>query len=283
MTSLAFHCHNIDHVERLIVANGLRRGEFYNLPQDDIPRLKRQLRSLGLSASVHTPLVSTPWYPAPPTWTFLCDLDKEKRELNLKLVRQTLEHAIDLGADYVVAHFPAPPSTTVDGMDYAALRDIAWDSVDRLARFSEQHGVPIHVEGFGPSPFLNAEFLVHVLKSYPCLRYCFDTGHLHVAAKRDGFDLHYLAARLAPYVGSIHLWNARDMSDYLAYRHIPVHPSQTPPEGWADIPRLLGLLLRQSDCCNLVFESGQRYPQELGGHDYREGVEWVKELVTTSS
>jgi hypothetical protein len=41
----------------------------------------------------------------------------------------------------------------------------------------------------------------------------------------------------------------------------------------------LRLILSSNSSCYIIFESGFRYPEALGGYDFREGVRWVKELV----
>src|SRR4030042_5734147 len=225
MNNLGFHCHGLDHFEKVIISNGLQRGEFYNLLPQSLPELKREVEQHNLAASIPAPLVKTPWYPNPPTWSFLCDVEEEKRQLSLRMIRETMELAKDFGAEYVVVHFPSPPSTDVSGTSYTRLREIAWGSALCLEELSQRYNLPIHIEGFGPSPFLTVDFLEEVMTNFPDLLYCFDTGHMHIAAQRDGFDLYEFAQQMAPYIGSIHLWNNRSIEDYFAFRHIPVHPS----------------------------------------------------------
>lgn len=283
MDNLGFHCHGLDHFETVIISNGLQRGEFYNLPPESLTELKGEVEQHSLAASVHAPLVETPWYTNPPTWSFLCDVKEEKRQLSLRMVEETMEHAKDFGAEYVVVHFPSPSPNGSSSVGYTRLREIAWGSALRLEELAQQYGVPIHIEGFGPSPFLNSDFLTEVVTQFSHLHYCFDTGHMHIASQRDGFDLYQFAGQMAPYIGSIHLWNNRGLEDYFTYHHIPVHPSQKPEEGWADIAMLLRLILVNNPSCSMIFESGPRYPEALGGHDYREGVKWIKELVATLS
>ena len=282
MNSLGFHCHGLDHFEKVIISNGLQRGEFYNFSPEVLPELKREIERHNLTASVHAPLASLSWYPNPPTLSFLCDIEEERRQLSLRMVQETMELAEDFGAEYVVVHFPSP-SVNVDGTSYARLREIAWEGALHLDEFSQKHGIPIHMEGFGPSPFLCVDFLTEVVTQFPGLFYCFDTGHMHLAALRDGFDLYQFAQQMAPCIGSVHLWNNRGFEDYLTFHHIPVHPGQKPEEGWVDIAHILRLILLKNPSCSIVFESGFRYPEELGGHDFREGVKWVKELVATLS
>jgi sugar phosphate isomerase/epimerase len=282
MISLGHHCHDIGCLEEVIVGNGLRRGEFYNLPADDIPKLKRLIRQHRLDWSIHTPLVQLDWYPQPPTWSFLCDVDSCNRDLTMKMINLTLDHAEEYGAGYIVVHFPSPASDE-SGESEGKLESIAWQSCDRLAELSLKRRIPIHIEGVGQSRLINAEFLTAVLKEFSPLRYCFDTAHANLAAIYNGFDLYELQLSLMPYVGSIHLWNTRGREDYLTFRHIPVHPSQRPEDGWVDIARVLRAVDSDKGLLPVILENEPSYPESLGNYDYREGVKWVRELLGISS
>ncbi|MBI2304369.1 MAG: TIM barrel protein [Chloroflexi bacterium] len=181
-----------------------------------------------LDASIHCPLVRPSWYPFFPTWSYLCHMDEDKRELNFRMVTDTLERADDLGAQYVIVHYPSPLPPETAALPLAELRNIALESAYRLDKLAERQRIVIHVEGFGPHPLFTPAFLVQVMETFSHLRYCFDTGHMHLAAQRDGFDYYQFAARMAPYLGSIHMWNTRSFEDYQTFRHIPLHPSQRP-------------------------------------------------------
>ncbi|MDM8000686.1 MAG: TIM barrel protein [Dehalococcoidia bacterium] len=279
MSRLGFHCHALDDFDEVILSNELLRGEFYNFLPDSIGDLSRRIERHNLAASIHAPLVRIPWYPTPPTLSFLCDVDQERRRLSLAMVEETMKTAAAFGAEYVVVHFPVSPTTSVNGLGYAQLRSIAWDSARRLAEYSQRYRVPIHMEGFGPSPFLAVDFLNEVIRSFPCLRYCFDTGHMHIASQRDGFDLYRFAEGLAPNIGSVHLWNNRSIDDYFKFGHIPVHPVQKPEDGWVSIERILRIIVPNNPGCRVILESGNHYPVSLGAHNVRDGVQWVRELT----
>lgn len=281
MNNLGFHCHGLDHLEEVIVSNGLQRGEFYHFSPQELPGLRQKIAEYSLRFSIHTPLVKPLWYPEPPTWSFLCSLEEDKRQLSLKMVEGTVALAQDFGADYVVVHYPSPSSPQSLWASYHRLGEIAWDSALRIAEINRRYGVPIHLEGFSPSPFLTVEFLSEVFTQFPDLRYCFDTGHMHIASEQDGFDLYRFAEQIAPFVGSIHLWNNRGLADYLLFRHIPLHPSQRPEEGWVDIERVLRAIVPQNPSCYIILESGFYYPPALGNYDYQDGVRWVKRLMAT--
>jgi sugar phosphate isomerase/epimerase len=279
MSCLGFHCHRLYHIEEGIIENGLSRGEFYNFTKEELPALERQILRYKLKMSIHAPLVRLDWYPDPPTWSFLCNVSKEDRNLTMKMIVGTVEQADDFGAEYVVVHFPTSCSDAA-GESQQKLLNIAWKSCDQLAELSAKRDIPIHIEGVGASPFLNAELLCQMLGEYPVLRYCFDTGHMQLASQEAGFDLYAFAEQITPYVGSIHLWNTRSHDDYKTFHHIPVHPSQNPEEGWVDIARVLKILAQAHA---IILESAYKYPEALGNYDYRDGVKWVKELVKTSS
>jgi len=201
----------------------------------------------------------------------------------MKMVTLTMEHADELGAEYAVVHFPSPTSEESDEGG-AKVEAIAWKSCDRLAELSLKRGIPIHIEGVGASALINAAFLKRVLREYsPLLQYCFDTAHTHLAAMQNGFDLYAFEAELLPYLGSVHLWNIRSKADYLAFRHIPVHPSQSAEDGWVDIARVLQTMGSIRDSLPIIFESERFYPEALGNYNYIEGVQWVKKLLETLS
>jgi len=282
MNKLGFHCNSIDVLEEVIVGNGLNRGEFYNFPEDDLPELKRLIKHHKLDWSIHTPLIRIDWYPQPPTWSFLCDVDEDKAELTMKMVELTMDYADELGAEYIVVHFPSPSSDS-SGTDKNKLTDIALGNFERLAELSYRRKVAVHIEGVGVSPMINIEFLRKILEDYPHFRYCMDIAHSSMAATGNGFDLYEFQEQIMPYLGSVHLWNTRGREDYITFRHIPVHPSQIPAEGWVDVERIIRALNCDGGSLPIIFESMPSYPRELGDFHYREGVKWVKELLKISS
>ncbi len=274
---IGFHCNRLRYIDEAIAENGLSRGEFYNFPQDELGALKKHLLQKDLARSIHTPLVKPDGYPDPPTWSFLCDVSKESQSRTFKMIADTLDYAEEIGAEHIIVHFPTLPTDT-DGESEKMLLSIAWKSCDQLAELSEKRGIPIHIEGLCNSPHLDDEFLIEALSQYP-LKYCFDTGHMHVASQVRGFDLLDFARKMAPFVGSIHLWNNRGHEDYVRFRHVAVHPSQNVDEGWADIQKLLEIL---QPTYPVIFENPLSYPEPLGDLDYRDGVKWVKQILATS-
>jgi len=280
MDKLGFHCQRLEHIEEGVLSNHLKRGELHNFPQDEIPKLKKEIARHNIAMSIHAPLLKPDWYPYPPTWTFLCDIDKQRKELGLRMTELSLQQASDYDTDYVVVHFPSKVDES-NGAGQEELYAITMDSCYQIDKLSEKYGIEVHIEGFGPNPFLNSEFLTGLFGQFPKLKYCYDTGHLNMESKQRGLDLYAFARDLAEHIGSIHIWNNRCVDDYIKYRHIPIHPSQKPEEGWVDIESILKILWPKVKA--VIFESAYDYPEALGGHNYKEGVQWVKQLAATLS
>ena len=92
-------------------------------------------------------------------------------------------------------------------------------------------------------------------------------AHIH---KRDYFDD---IAILAPHTRSMHLWNTRcEVHD-----HIPLHPSQSPLDGWIDLEKTLEIVLIQNPSSAIVFE----YPVVEVTPDIQEGYDWIESVVKT--
>ncbi len=283
MSLLGIHCNRLEHLTSRLLNLGISRGEFYNFVPDDLPVVKQFIREHDIVPSVHCPLRKAPWYPHPVTWSFLTsDVHHAERELSLHLVEQALQDAQDIGATYMVVHYPTPASDQAGEMPLDQQYAIAWDSARRLAEWSRSFGIPIHIEGFGPSPFLTPDFLREVLTTFPDLRYCFDTGHMHIAAQRDGFDCFDFLERMAPYLGSLHVWDTRGMDDYRAYHHLPVHPALKPADGWVDVARIVRTVRAVNPCAPFVLEYSGSFPAEFG-LDLVAGIEWLRDLVDSES
>ena len=283
MNPLSIHCNRPEHLIERLIKLGFSRGEFYNFLPEQLPVLKQFILDEGIIPSVHCPLRKAPWYPHPVTWSYLStDVHYEERELSFRLVEESLRDSQDIGATYMVVHYPTPASPEAHRISPEEQYEIAWSSARRLHELAGAYGVPIHIEGFGPSPFLTADFLRRVVSAYPNLRYCFDTGHMLLAAQRDGLDYFGFLEDMAPYLGCVHVWNTRGMDDYRAYHHLPPHPGLRPDEGWVDMERVVETVCRVNPEVVFVLEYSGAMPAEFG-LDHAEGVEWFKRLVTSST
>jgi sugar phosphate isomerase/epimerase len=278
-STLGFRCESPDQIRERVLANGLSLVELNMIDISDLSEIKQMIVDHDLTVGVHSPLIMHAWYPFTPTASFLLgDAGEDLKELTLRFVSQTLEDSRDLGAAYVVAHFPKPAPADHQQPDWTPQMEVAWDSAARLAQLAEKYQIRVNIEGFGERPFLSTDFLTRVLTTFPALSYCFDVGHIHLAALHGVLDYFDFLRRLAPYIGSVHLWNTRGPQDYAEYSHLPTHPSQQPASGWANIPRTVRIIREINPDAIFIFEHSTQFPSpfEL---DYREGVDWIRQVL----
>jgi len=279
---LSIHCNRLSHLVHRIIELGFCRGEFYNLSPEDMPIVKRFIRDRNITPSVHCPFRQVPWYPYPVTWSFLTTLGhEEQRELSFRLVEESLRDAADIGATYVVVHYPNPAPLEADSAAHNRQYEAAWRSAGRLQALSEAYQVPIYIEGFGPTPLMSADFLASIFRAYPALRYCFDTGHIALMAQRDGLVYFDFLQTIAPFIGCVHVWNTRGMADYEQYHHLPPHPAMKTSDGWVDIERVVTITRAANPRAVFVLEYTHDMPPEFG-LDHTEGIAWFKGLVAAT-
>lgn len=261
---------------------GLQRAELFIIEESDFGEVKSAARQYGLTYSIHAPVPRPRNYPFPVTWTFLNYADPRRREMFFGLVESSIKAAKELNAQYVVVHFPGPITEECRLVGEEALANIAEHSANRLADLSESSGVPIHIEGFGPSPFFTLDFVNGVFREHPHLKYCFDVAHNHLAEQRGDIDYFAFLDAILPSLGSVHLWQARDVNDYVSYRHMPIHPAQTPEEGWVDVARVIRTVRVARPDVPYVMEYPGWFPTPWTHLDYRDGVTWLSDLITSS-
>ncbi len=281
MRRLGIHCNRLSHLEEWGLRKGFRRFELFNFPPDELPALKRILLSEDLAFGVHAPLVRPDWYPDPPTVSFLCNVNSEDRKLTMRMIEEAASQAQDIGAEYLLVHFPSP-CEDASGESERKLEYIAWKSCDWLAELSAKRGIPIVAEGVGASQHLRADLLAKMFSEYPVLRFCYDVGHMKLASLVRNLDPYEFAQAVKPFTIEVHLWNIRGREDYRRYHHIPVHPSQKPEEGWMDVRRIIEIFGEREDVF-FILESPSSFPEEFGNLSFEESVGWVRELLGISS
>lgn len=272
--STSFIRADISRLKELIRLGGFRKLEIGFYDEEMLPLVMDFARGEGLSYGFHDPLPRLP----SDSYPFLTDPDDDKRWRTLDSMHRTLQTAIKYGAKYVIGHIPSVIWEPSADLSKADIMQLAHDSSDQLALWSREAGIPFVLENVGPNPyFFEIEAFIEVMEAHPDLRFCLDIGHLHLMSIYAGLDSLEFATKLAPYTWIIHIYNATPEM-YRKYHHVPVHPSQRPEEGWADIPAILECVLgsRERDLI-LVFEYSPEYPAD--GTFMRQGIEWVKEAV----
>lgn len=258
-----------------LTEHGFRQLEIGFFDARSLSLVMEFVRREGLAYGFHDPLPRLPSFDYP----FLTDPDEEKRATTLDSLRRTLETAIKYNALYVVGHLPSVIWHPRPDLDEESIMALAQDSCSRLSSWSEEAGIPILLENVGPNPyFYRAESFVEIFQAHPALRFCLDIGHLHLTALHTGLDPCKFAKKLSPYTDLIHVYNAT-RETYRLYHHVPVHPSQRPEAGWADIPHILHSALGRAPSCTILFEHTPQYPADEAF--VAEGIAWVKKLALT--
>jgi sugar phosphate isomerase/epimerase len=261
-------------LQRLIGLGDFRKTEIGFYDEDTLPLVMDFAVKQGLSFGFHDPLPRLPTFDFP----FLTDPDEEKRWKTLDSMCRTMESAITYGAEYVIGHIPSVIWEPQPALSDAKIIELAHNSCSQLSTWSSGSGIPFVLENVGPNPyFFHSDTFVGVMQAYPLLEFCLDIGHLHLMSVYAGFDSLEFASALAPYTTIVHIYNATPET-YRKYHHVPVHPSQLPQDGWADIMAILECVLsEQGNDLTLVFEYSPQYPADEGF--VKEGIEWVKQSV----
>jgi endonuclease IV len=254
---------------------GLGHVEFFDYPLNDMAELKKSYEEMAVNGhkglSFHAPMPRPVFFPFSGVTCFFLNEEPERRDLSFQVIEDTLQYARDWGADYVVTHLTYGRTDTSDPNK---AKQLAREACERLAALSNDYRVPINIEFAAYTQAFNEpEQFIELVSQHTELGICIDTGHTMFGAqihKRDYFDD---IAILAPHTRSMHLWNTRcEVHD-----HIPLHPSQSPQEGWIDIEQTLEIVLAQNTNCTIIFE----YPVVEVTSNIQEGYDWIENIVKT--
>ena len=256
-----------------LVRYGFQQLEIGFFDERSMPKVMEFALRQGLTYGFHDPLPRPPDFDFP----FLTDPNEDRRGTTLASLRRTMETAVKYGALYVVGHLPSVIWQPTPGLGEEKVLALAQDSCTRLSSWSEEMGVPVLLENVGPNPYFHrAESFLEIFRLHPRLGFCLDIGHLHLTALFHDFDPLAFAEALSPYISLIHVYNAT-LKMYREFHHVPVHPSQSPQEGWADIPAILHSALKGAPSPTIVFEHTPQYTEDE--IFIAEGIEWVKRIV----
>lgn len=252
---------------------GVGRLEAFDWASDRLDELRRRLDASGLPFSLHTPLFRPAGYPHGPEAVFYLNDDPAERGRAYELLATTLAHAGEWGAEYVVTHL----AWGQDSADERRALALAEEARTRLAAMAREAGVPILVETGGYAGYFHtAEQYAAFAASDPWLGLCIDIGHSRLVAEARRRSLWEDLEVLAPQARAMHLWNTRGLEDYQRHHHVPLHPAQRPADGWIDVERVLGVVLRRNPACALIFE----YTWNEGDTaQVEEGFAWVAAIA----
>lgn len=232
-------------------------------------------------------------------WPMLTSPDEGEVRIGLETVGESLDDAREVGAAYLVVHYPHPHLISPD-------RDYSWWGMEswrdsrfftrlsllehskrvfhRLEIMAGTAGVRLIIEMDGPDErFYTEDLWLELLEGFPGLGFCLDTGRLRALQATFDFDPVKFTRACAPHVDLVHLWNGNPGHSQHS-GHYPAHPSLRPEEGWGDIEPILRALSAINDRYLLTFEHDSRLLAADGDHRVRyqrlqEVYAWTRTLM----
>lgn len=215
----------------------------------------------SLQLGVHFPLVKGR-YPDIPLHPYITGRDEAARLNSFAAIEQDMRDARDLGASYLLLHYPKP-ALLQPGLDWSDWRfpdpgEAIWASQDnirdeyglafaafaRLSKLSQENGLPVVLEHDITHAVHYQEIMPALFRAFPGLGLCIDTGRLHMLQHTDpAFSAVDFINRLLPHITNVHLWTVQ-LGKNKAGGHHPVLPELKPEDGWGDIAAYLQALSR---------------------------------------
>ena len=277
----------LEHLER-IDGYGIERVELVILPRDEERAVRRFLARVAPALSVHCPLFRDCGLDGYPLLAALFDTDADRQEASLRLMERELEQAADWGAGHMVAHLQRAVGILGEavpaGWDERRALECALRVGERLAERARRVGVPVHLENMMGQPlFARPETYEAFLDALPeeWVSLCLDVGHAALDAAAFGFDLRDFAARMAPRVGSLHVYNNQvapefdfaTLRDEGRLRKFPPHPAQSVEQGWIDVAGVLDVVLPRRPGALVTLEV--YYALDTDRERFLAGLEWL--------
>lgn len=254
-----------------LVDFGLAHIEIGFWREEKLPTVLDFVDTYFKSAGFHDPLPGHKNW----RWPSLNDPDPAERARTLASIRQTAKLAAVHDGAYVLCHFPSVHFEPVAGWNLAQSVDAAMESCAVLDEWARAYARPFILEHVGPHPYFDVPAFAQVFDAFQHLAFGLDIGHFHLMASGGHFDPEALLAATASHTTVIHMYNATPEA-YKEYHHVPIHPSQNPADGWADVPAILARVLPAASDVRIVFEHTPQYP--ASDEFVREGIEWVMEV-----
>lgn len=230
------------------------------------------VRQRGWSFGVHHPLVQRHAWDWAPFWL---DPDPDGAIAARRTAADAAGEAADLGASYVLFHYPWP-SLIDPAIDYPRagwkippvaqpeslwprerLRDLSMRVFSDLEDAALMAGIRVVVELDGPNahffPSLAPDDLCKELfLSHPALTLCIDTGRFDLLARQHGGDPVEYTERWLPFARHLHLhganWDLRE-------NHLPPLPDHESQPGYAPVKEMALRVVTQHEDALVVLET----------------------------
>lgn len=238
----------------------------------DITSLLKLSRSHPVKVSYHAPV----FHQADPKLTYYLNSNFRLREATFEILEINLRMAKSLPTEHLIVHFTSS-SMPEENITDSEIKYLAKRSAKRINMLSKEYDLPIYLEYTSNNHrFVLPDDFIEVVKDYKNLGLSIDLGHLDLVCKKYKLDYFTELEKLLPYTKVIYAWNIPPVGSIDHQGFIPVHPSQSPEDGWLDIERTLNLALSYDEDMYIIFEPNFDY---RGREYFEEGVAWVKELV----
>ncbi len=280
----------LEHLAR-IESYGVRRVELVMQDREQERAIRRCIDRNSWDISVHCPLFKDCEYDEYPLLAALFDTDPDRQAKALELMERELLQAADWGAMHLVVHLQRAVGIFREPIPAGWTRDRALDTAlaaaERLSAASQRAGIPIHIENMMSHDLLAyPEQYAKLLDGLPSehVAMCLDVGHLALDARHYGFDPVQAARLLGPRIGSLHLHNNRipDEVDFAVVREngqqkkYPIHPSQSPGEGWIDVGAVFSAVLEQNPLVLPTLEV--YYALDTDRPRFIQGLQWIDDI-----
>lgn len=232
----------------------------------------RAVRQRGWEYGVHYPLVQRHSWDWAPFWM---DPDPAGAVQALRTAEGAALEAADLGASYILFHYPWPSLIDPD-IDYSPagwrippfaqpealwprdrLRGLSMRVFSVLEEAARRAGLRVVVELDGPNahffgPPDPCDLCTELFNLHPSLALCVDTGRFDLLARQHGRDPMELTERWLPFARHVHLhganWDRRE-------NHLPPLPDHENQPGYAPVKEMAKRIVAEHDDALVVLET----------------------------
>jgi len=261
--------------------------------EDGIRTLVQEARTKNFDIGIH--------YPLRPRQGLLrdalfMDLDEQTRQHAYAEITGELEYLRSVKPSYVLFHYPKPvildDRVCWERWRFSDPRDYVYESqypieafIERseelfswLSRKSEEYSFTPVLELDACNRYVYDTLIVEdLLKKYPRIRLCLDTGRLYVQECIDPyFDARKVLKKYAKYAESIHLWTMQRKGEELKHNHHPALPECLPEDGWAPIESYLQIIRSENPDVKIVFEHRS---EQLRDEELERCYRWVEQIL----
>lgn len=226
----------------------------------------------GWSFGIHYPLVQKHAWDWAPFWFHPSG---RGRAAALRAACRALQEAADLGAAYILFHFPWP-ALLDPGIDYPSagwkippvsqdaslwprerLKQVSENVLAVLAEAGRRSGIGVVLEPDGPNSLFfprptEPDLFTELLHGHPDLALCIDTGRFDLLARQHGGDPLEYVRRWLPSARHLHLHGA---NWDLRQNHLPPLPEHADQPRFAPAVAMARLVLSAHPQARIVMET----------------------------